>query len=400
MLQSIFPGVMDMRDTGSHPALLAVVEQAVDAATQAAATGTFGVGGVLLGPTGQVLAVSCNHAISEGAVADPTAHGERQLVDWYFQQVHQGDCLPPPGECVIVSSLDPCIMCAGSILRSGFRVLSTTMDEAAGLNYTGDATYPSLDIAARKAADATFGYLAVQGRRAYQGPPNAPGHRIVLPAALEDRSRHGFLDSVEAVKEIIHASYGDVSDLRECDDPRLLEILKEHSPVALTVRTHPGQPAGAHLGAALLEEAERGSVRNSAALIDPHGNLVYLASGREDISPIRTAFMELTRGWARLHAAAGLPGKKYLAHLKDCTLVTLQGPGPDPVSFMELGAYGSSVEGPLGPSESARWQYVLARQSQAQLEATVAALPPLYSQIIKPRIEQVEDRQLKERCSR
>ncbi|CAN0301824.1 unnamed protein product, partial [Phaeothamnion confervicola] len=72
----------------------AAVEQAVEAAREAAATGTFGVGGVLVGPQGEVLAVSRNHVICQGAVADPTAHGERQLVDWYFQQIYQGDRLP------------------------------------------------------------------------------------------------------------------------------------------------------------------------------------------------------------------------------------------------------------------------------------------------------------------
>ena len=154
----------------SEAGLLAVVEQAVAAATDAAAQGTFGVGGVLLGPHGEVLAVSRNRVVFQGVVADPTAHGERQLVDWYFQQVERGDTLPAPPDCVIVSSLDPCIMCAGSILRSGFRVISTTMDEAAGLNYGGDETYLSLGDDLRRQAHQFFGYLAVQGRRAYQGP--------------------------------------------------------------------------------------------------------------------------------------------------------------------------------------------------------------------------------------
>jgi tRNA(Arg) A34 adenosine deaminase TadA len=57
-----------------------------------------------------------------GFTFDPTAHGERQMIDWYFDQIAQGFPMPPPSQLSIVTSLDPCCMCAGSILTAGFNV--------------------------------------------------------------------------------------------------------------------------------------------------------------------------------------------------------------------------------------------------------------------------------------
>ena len=364
---------------------------AVDAAVKAASMGTFGVGGVLLGPHRELLALSCNRVLADGQLADPTAHGERQLVDWYFEQQADGQTLPAPEQCTIVSSLDPCMMCAGSILTGGFKVVSATLDTTAGVNYTSDGNYPSLPGELRQTARQSFGYFGVEGVRPYQGP----GSPQQIPAELEKRSLDVFLSSLKSVQEKIHAQEGASQDLRDCRHPRVLEALERLAPEALSLRFEPGVP-GPELAAPLLQAARQG--RNAMALLDPSGNLVMLRHGHEERSPTRTAFMELTRDWARLRREAGPEGAAFLPPLKECTVVSLYGPGRDSASVMELGAYGSSLEGPLPESPQARFQYVLPRQSAEQLQQQINQLPPLYSQIIRPRVEQVKDPRLVQLC--
>ena len=398
---SVALGVTDMRAT--HQVAFNTAQAAlwsVDAAARAASQGTFGVGGALLGPHRELLAISCNRVVADGKVADPTAHGERQLVDWYFEKAHQGEQLPSPDQCTIVSSLDPCMMCAGSILTGGFQVVSTTLDTTAGVNCHTDAQYSTLPTELRDEAQHQFSYFGVEGKRPYQGPA-AYGESLELPSEVEKRSLDVFLNSLDKVRDTIHSNQGATADLKECQDPQVLATLRKYSPQAMSLRFADGKP-GAGLAQPLLaaaREAEsRGAASNAAALIDPHGNLVLLTTGKEEQSPVRTAFMELTRTWAKIRAEAGPEADKYLAHLKDCTVVTLRGPGTDSASVMELGAYGSTVEGPLPERAQAGWQYVLPRQTQADIDQEIASLPPLYSQIIHPRIQQVSDLELVDLC--
>ncbi len=101
--------------------------QAIAARTQ----GTYGVGGVLLDQQGNVLKALQNNVVCDGLIFDPTAHGERQLIDWYFAEAARGRELPPPHEVTVVTSLDPCAMCTGAILTAGFNVVVAATDPQA-----------------------------------------------------------------------------------------------------------------------------------------------------------------------------------------------------------------------------------------------------------------------------
>jgi len=81
-------------------------------------------------------------------------------------------------------------------------------------------------------------------------------------------------------------------------------------------------------------------------------------------------------------------------HPKDGTLVFAKGPDAGAISFMNLGAYGSTMEGPLPPDNPRQFQYVVAAIAQAELDAICAAMPPLYSGIIRIHPTQVADRAL------
>jgi cytosine deaminase len=61
---------------------------------------------------------------------------------------------------------------------------------------------------------------------------------------------------------------------------------------------------------------------------------------------------------------------------------------------MDLGAYGSTMEGPLPFDNPAQFQYVLPRIDEAALQTLCGAMPPLYRDQICIRPFQVLDRQL------
>jgi cytosine deaminase len=73
----------------------------------------------------------------------------------------------------------------------------------------------------------------------------------------------------------------------------------------------------------------------------------------------------------------------YLAHPKYCTFVGALGPDYSSQSFMGLGAYGSTMEGPIPETNPTQYQYCVSRIPPAEVQAMCAAMPPLYSNIIK-----------------
>ncbi|WP_432382054.1 hypothetical protein [Duganella sp. P38] len=109
--------------------------------------------------------------------------------------------------------------------------------------------------------------------------------------------------------------------------------------------------------------------------------------------------METTRAYAQLryklmHGATREQQddiRHYLGHPKQGTFVLARGPDASAVSYMNLGAYGSTMEGPLPLKNPAQLQYVLPSLPQAELNALCAAMPPLYRNIIRIRPTQVAD---------
>jgi cytosine deaminase len=76
---------------------------------------------------------------------DPTAHGERQLVSWYYAN-KTSLSLPEPKELTVVTTLDPCAMCAGTLLTAGFNVAVVAIDVLAGINYNKSFLFKDLPL--------------------------------------------------------------------------------------------------------------------------------------------------------------------------------------------------------------------------------------------------------------
>jgi tRNA(Arg) A34 adenosine deaminase TadA len=398
----VSPGVVDVRKANIRVrTAAAAAAMATAAAVQAGHNGTFAVGGILLGPDKELVAISYNDVLSGGELQDPTAHGERQLIDWYFEQKTRGEKFPEAQDMTIVSSLDPCTMCGSSILKSGMNVEILSKDDTAGLDYKNDGEFTTLPLDLRGDAKKQFSYFGTDAGRPSQGTSRLFGD-AVIPASTEQESIEAFLASLGPVKEQIN-NMGNV-DPEHLRNPQqapdsVKAALQDFDAQALSVKINPMKP-GPELGAQLVDVATRsqlaGNSFDAAALVDPFGNVLMTVGGQESRSPIRTPFMELTRSYAQARVEAGQEGRPYLPHFKHCKVVTLHGPGEESTHIMELGAYGSSVEGPLPEGTSRHWQYVRPRQSEEGLEQTIDRLPPLYSKIIRPDIRQVPEGELLE----
>ncbi|RZF28995.1 nucleoside deaminase [Paraburkholderia sp. UYCP14C] len=372
--------------------------------------GSFSVGGALVDDNGNVLNKMSNRVIQNGRTNDPTAHGERQLVDWYYAN-KDALGLPPPEQVTVVTSLDPCCMCAGAILTAGFKVAVGALDTYAGINYDKKFTFPSLRGSTRTQAINTFAYPEVEDggcfNRARQGSLNIP--------PLPDGSK---LDgkTVALCGSIFAATLSQIRDKINDDLPhdQLLDIgtLPPASPIIQELNTHYGQALQYRAAKAFVpdaglapflkegvaEDLKNGGTGHAVAMLDNRGYLLLCLPGAEGLSKIRRAFLEVTRSYAQLRSkllSQNVPDVlKYLGHPKYCTFVMALGPDSESQGLLELGAYGSTMEGPLTQENPSPLQYVKPGMPQHDLDEFCTTLPPLYSQTIKVRPVQVTDQAL------
>ena len=388
----------------------AAVALAASEAVAAKTAGTFGVGGVLLDQQGRVLKSLHNNVVRSGVVFDPTAHGERQLIDWYFAERSRGAQLPPPEELTLVTSLDPCAMCAGAILAAGFNVVVAAEDPRAGIGHAADASFAALPASLRAPAQAAFCYPGVRG-----ASPYAREARGAAPPAFFIGKT--ITEATQALCSLaLEATSGKVQQLLQGDcaraelrDPAslpdahpIVRQLRSLYPQALEWRGKAHAPDASlapYLLEAMAQDRRQGGAGDCTALLDAFGNLLLVTPGRRDQSAIQSPFMECTRQYAQLRytllhgagAAMRAEVQQYLGHPRHGSFMMALGPDGSAASFMDLGAWGSTMEGPLPAENPAQFQYVLARMEPAALAALCAAMPPLYSKVIGISPRQVAD---------
>lgn len=377
---------------------------AVREAEKAQSSGTFGVGGLLINNnTGAIIKVIRNRVIENHSVRDPTAHVERQLVDWYYSKKN----LPPASRMTIVTSLEPCLMCAGSILTGGFNVIHVSRDEQAGVSCRGSGDFSTLSKDLVPKAKKTFSGFGIAGKRPFSGSSDSIFYGSEICRRLDQQSVQAFSSSLEKVKAIINRHGQHPSKLM---NPRTLEksslifklLKKYNSEVFSDAYAVAFDRPGIELARILVEKANESygasGIFNSACIIDPFGNILLAESGVQDKSPIRTPFMELVRKYHKLIFDAGREGRRYFAHIKYCKIVMMLGPGQDSKSLMELGCFGSCIEGEL--PYGMQLQYVIPQQKHQDLQCMLENLPPLFSTIVRlqDHVRQVEDAELVKLC--
>ncbi|SAL20963.1 tRNA-specific adenosine deaminase [Caballeronia udeis] len=378
----------------------------------ASCANTFSVGGLLVDDAGNVLHAMPNQVIKDGYTSDPTAHGERQLTDWYYANSNN---LPEPSQITVITSLDPCCMCTGAILTAGFKVLTAAYDTYSGINYDTKSDFPSLTPGMAKRAEERFGYPEVIDGVCYNRLAKGPENNVPAFTAKTIQGRtvalceNIFQATLATVRNQINNDLpfdelGDILSLASTDPIRVAlsskyaQALQYRSQVPFT----PDEGLVPYLKPMMQHDITLGGKGQAVALLDHHGNLLLCKSGSESMSSIRTAFMEVTRTYAGLRRQLQMDGikdtRKYLPHPKYCTFVFALGPMLDDVppvrpdigplsqtqSFMELGAYGSTMEGALDTvNNPSPYQYVRSRMNADTLAAFCKKMPPLYSGEIK-----------------
>jgi len=389
----------------------AAVRVAADQAILASQQGTFAVGGAIINnETGAVICALHNNVlkpVSSGTTYfmpyDPTAHGERQLVDWYYTNRSPLN-LPSPEKLTIVTTLDPCAMCTGALLTAGFNVGVSALDDFAGINYNGKFDFPSLPEWLRHKIQASFGYYAVDRpiSRTYQGSQNVAFFHGAVSAQTYSLTDNIFGATVESVRNKSNAGSLDPTKMTNPRD------LPDDSPVKKAFRKVyaeafqincpnyrlPNQNIAVPLLNAATAAESRGASRNAVALLDYFGNLLLCLGGYEHLSPIRTAFMETTRAYANLRwnlindpdSKVREEAQSTLTHPKYGTFVFLYAPDPNKSeALMTFGAYGSTMEGAVPHTFPSNLQYVLLPTGVSEEDVAQMALrlPPLYTDLIQ-----------------
>ena len=355
-----------------------LAKRAAEIAMDAMKRGTFGVGGLIIeNKSLRVLHTQENRVIADGHVHDPTGHVERQTVDWYYRRKAENSALPEPKDCTIVSSLDPCMMCGGSILAGGFNVVSLGLDPAVSVNHDGKYTFDALPPELAVQAAKSFSYVGVQGERAYQGFEGDVFHGVDLTKDITDMAATAFAESFGNVRGIVAA--GDRSTI-DCD---VAELKANRSEVYGLVSAHDMHMPDRDL---LMLHADRavktGSDYDSAMLKLPNGEPLMVRGSMSGISPIKTPVIRLIQHYADLQHQVRVHGLGELPHIKYCQIKMLNGPGQTGADIATLGAYGSAMEGPIPSDNPNSLVFLNPRQPQDKLDAMVAKFPPLYSEVI------------------
>ena len=346
--------------------------RAVALAEEAGKQGTFAVGGLLVDESGRVIAEATNAVIRNDHLSDPTAHVERQLVDWLAHERRRGLSLSPR-HVTIVSSLDPCAMCAGAILRSGMRVMIVAEDNFAGVHENLKPRHMPRELQAQAQRDMAF--FGVQGKR--------PMPAQVAPMFASDVSAEHVAHSTEifsaSVREVQQKVGGGGSDagpqIFEPAEGVFLNLREVAAPLGPLVEIGKG-PLNIHEPAS-RPELMKLLAGDGSVLVDEDGNVIVASKGAETISRARTSVLEVIRAYTFIRRTIkdrfniALPLQRY------CSIVKRAAPSEPAKGLLELGATGSFLELQRPTNKLPAMGY-MQRANLTRAQEFAASLPQLY----------------------
>ena len=389
-------------DTGSVTNAESLAQLALWTAQRGADGGSYGIGGALVeSATGRVLQTMPNrvfHTLTGGGtfVQDPTAHGERQLMSWYLAQ-RETLGLPAPDALTVVTSLDPCLMCASALLTVGVNVGVVAIDDYSGVNYDCSGAFTDLPEPLRSQAIASFGYYAVEGGRAFQGSRAIAYAGETITQDTLDASANLYSTSADTVRSARRASGAEPSKLTDpATNSAAIDVIRAFQvtcPEAFTIKVRDPRLPDRRVYDVLVDVVRRSpGATNAVAYIDPFGNLVTAQADQQQVNGLSTAFALCTRTYAQTRYAlvdseATLAiAEQSLTNPNYGTFVFLVAPDPfTPTGMFDIGAYGSTMGGAAMPAIPSAFQYfeLPSGVTEAQLQDVIYPLPPLYSENIK-----------------
>ena len=382
---------------------------ALTMASSASSDGTYGVGGVIIeNATGKIIKAMQNRVVQPlgkdiGSMSnhaytnDPTAHGEVQLVTWYYANAQTLN-LPTPDKLTIVSSLDPCAMCAGTLITSGFNVAVVAYDTVAGINWNTQFNFLNMPSIVQTKLQNQFGYYAMLGQtpaRQYVGASHVAFSNTEVSYATGNGCLTVFTDSSDSVRNSISGNGLDPRNpvgQTPMEDPSSNALIKNQYqtiwPDAFSIKLADYRAPTPALKTYLLNlMAQQPGSRNAVAFIDFYGNLLMASADRFDISPIQTAMMTVIQNYSRLvfqlinTASTSSLAQQTLTNPKYGTFVYLYAPSAnDTTTLKDMGAFGSSLAGSIPvPSPSNLQYYEDPASNISGLRDLIAAMPPIYS---------------------
>lgn len=371
-----------------------VEHYALKQAKAAVQESSYGVGGVMINlQTLEIIHELHNTVIAQERLKDPTAHGERQLVDWYFaHKEEQG--LPEPNDILVITTLDPCCMCTGSLLSAGFKVIIAAMDSQAGINYNNECLFEPFEGKELKQIQNSFIYPMVRGDNTRKPYGDVPAfNQKTLSAAIVQACLDTFNEGAKKARGIIGSGIprDQLKDIQNLPlSSPIIAALKEEYPHALEYRTRkpdsPDEGLAKFLIEASKEDKRYGGDGDAVAFLDCFGNLLMCKAGRKSLSPIRTAYMETIRAYQKVRYTLCQKENETLQYLCDPkfgTFVFVKGFDKGTQSFADLGAYGSTILGTLENQNNL--QYVSPRIGHSDLLAYIGKMPPRYKDLIHPK---------------
>ena len=389
-------------NTGSVTSAESLAELALWTAQRGVDAGSYGIGGALVETsTGRVLQTMPNRVFRTLAaggtfVQDPTAHGERQLMSWYLAQREALGLLDPAG-LTVVTTLDPCLMCASALLTVGVNVGVVAIDDYSGVNYDSSGLFNDLPASLRPQTMATFGYYAVDGGRAFQGSRAIAYADEPITQDTLDSCSSIYSTSADAVRSARRASGAAPSSLTDpSTNPAAIDVIRAFQvtcPEAFTVKVRDPRLPDRRVYDVLVDVVRRSpGATNAVAYIDPFGNLVTAQADQQQVNALSTAFALCTRTYAQtryalVDAEATLSiAEQSLTNPNYGTFVFLVAPDPfTPTGMFDIGAYGSTMGGAAMPAIPSAFQYfeLPPGVTETQLQDVIYPLPPLYSENIK-----------------
>lgn len=394
------PWIYDWEPFGKVTSAQEAADMVLKMAREAVEDGSNGVGGMIIhNASGVIVQLGQNtrfkpvdFRVTTGPKQtftwDYTAHGETGLVMWYQQNAEQLG-LPPASECTIVTSLDPCAMCTGSIMTAGFQAAVVAFDPTGGMNVTEDGSYTTLPKNLREQAQKTFGFYAVTGGRRYVGGESVPFADDAIKARTVQACGDIFFDSRGEIKSMTVDKQVELASVK---NPALL-------PETSALRTHMKQVFADAFSITLADfrkpdqqlhdylkrlKSSTPESKNAVAYIDPFGNLVAASADTFDVGSAYTAFVNTSRQYAMMRYGAyndedsKAEATDHLTALDHGTFVWLYAPTPGlATTVKDLGAYASSAGTELG--QNFMYFNDPLEGSIEQLRKQISIMPPYYS---------------------
>ena len=362
--------------------------------------GSRGVGGLIVdNRSGRVIREGRNYhslpvnpevATAPGQVFtwDYTAHGETGLVGWYLDNRKQLG-LPDPGDLTIITSLDPCAMCTGSIITAGFNAAVVAYDPTGGMNVSQDGRYRSLTPGLRGRALDSFGFYAVQGEREYFGAAQIPFRDTFVSEESAAACRDVFFtpSSVESLDNVVPLPQVVNPATLSPQHPLRVAMAREWPDsfsVMVAEPTKPSRDLKVYLEK--LVSSVPGAT-NAVAFVDMFGNLITAKADAPGRVPFHTAFMNTTQSYARTryklfndpitHEGAN----DSLTSPVNGSFIWLYAPNPGTASTLkDLGAFGAT----MGHRAPGGFQFFEEPRigSYGDLLEQIALLPPFYTQSV------------------